>query len=331
MEINILTTIDKVEEIREEWKILLQKSLCNQAFSSPSWYINCCLYDNYKIPWVFTLVLNGNIKAIFPLIKTPENGILKFASQLSDYNDLIIAEDEFHLAVEFISQVLELLEEKTKVLLENLREDSLLYRSIVLINRRYYCNQKFKMHFEPSDVCFFVDTQQSYLKYISSKSPAFQKDIKRKRKKACREGFIIEEFKYKNGNISAIIESFLELHRSRIQDSILLLDNNKKFVENVTIDLILNGSFRVFLIRKENRIYAIQLSAQGKKTLGYWNGGFSKEIDSISPGKLLFDFQIVTCIKEGFDEFDLLRGDEAYKKSWCTKQRTVNKILIDYT
>ncbi|RKZ50169.1 MAG: hypothetical protein DRR16_10985 [Candidatus Parabeggiatoa sp. nov. 3] len=323
MTIKTLVTLNEVKLIQASWKELLEKSKCNRAFSSPEWYLGCCLC-NKNNPMTFVLSCNGKIRAILPLVNTEKTEVLTFTSILADYNDLITEVNDLQSATRLLTVVLEENYQYTRLVLENIRVDSNLYRAILLLDKK-----GIKIRYKQTETCLIVNTNQNYSKYLSERSSAFRKDIKRKRKRAHDAGFLIEEVQPRKSEIPRLIDRFMELHKSRIQNSVLSEGNNECILKNVFSDLILNGAFRVFLVRRGNEIHAIQLSAQGVKSLGYWNGGFNQEIDVISPGKLLFELQIIRCIEQGVGEFDLLRGNEAYKKSWATATRPLVTIMID--
>lgn len=46
-------------------------------------------------------------------------------------------------------------------------------------------------------------------------------------------------------------------------------------------------------------------------------------------GNLLNKYEIAECIREGLTEYDLMRGDEAYKGKWTTKTR--KNVEISFT
>lgn len=329
MPIETLTVLDEIDQIKPAWTKLLNQSACNRAFSSPDWYIGCCLYTQEK-PVTFVLSHNGIKKAILPLIMSKDSRTLRFSSQLADYNDLIAAEGDFKSATSLMIGVLALIDRDTGLLLENLREDSALYQVIISLDEEILCRNRVRVNRLRTENCFFVDTRQSYSEYISTRSIAFRKDIKRKRKIFLDTGFAMEEFQPEENEIPALIDKFLELHKFRIRDTIFLEDKHNNMLRNVISNLIYKGYFRVFLIRRNKEIYAIQLSAEGRDSLAAWNGGFNNEVSKISPGKLLIEFQISRCIEQGKIEFDLLRGNENYKKRWSTGKRFLNTIFIDH-
>ena len=88
------------------------------------------------------------------------------------------------------------------------------------------------------------------------------------------------------------------------------------------------GWITVVLLEWKGRLVAWQLLYRcGKKLWGYstaYDHGFS----DLSPGTVLIPAVVDYCYAHGFEEFDLLRGEEPYKMRWATGFHQSYRLLI---
>jgi CelD/BcsL family acetyltransferase involved in cellulose biosynthesis len=63
-------------------------------------------------------------------------------------------------------------------------------------------------------------------------------------------------------------------------------------------------------------------------TVYYYLGGFDREFQKYGPGTLLLNHAVECAIGEGAREFDLMRGDEAYKSRWKSIARDNGRIIF---
>jgi CelD/BcsL family acetyltransferase involved in cellulose biosynthesis len=69
-----------------------------------------------------------------------------------------------------------------------------------------------------------------------------------------------------------------------------------------------------------------------RKVLCYLQG-FDPAYSEYSVGNLIIMFLLRECIIEGFNEYDLMRGDEAYKARWtdkCVRNYEVRFVRKDF-
>ena len=65
-----------------------------------------------------------------------------------------------------------------------------------------------------------------------------------------------------------------------------------------------------------------------KQTFSYYMSGFNKEMAELSPGTVIVGYSIRYAIENGFQVYDFLRGDEAYKFSFGATERFTTSVLI---
>jgi CelD/BcsL family acetyltransferase involved in cellulose biosynthesis len=65
-----------------------------------------------------------------------------------------------------------------------------------------------------------------------------------------------------------------------------------------------------------------------KGTFSYYMGGFNPKYQKISPGKAMTGHCIRYAIENGFTTFDFLRGGEEYKRSFGSRERIGESVVI---
>ena len=90
--IEVLTQPSEVASISAEWELLLASSPCNQVFSSANWFLAACSANPAVTPHVLVARRGSTIVGIAPLVLTGDKQA-EFATDLSDYNDIIGGED----------------------------------------------------------------------------------------------------------------------------------------------------------------------------------------------------------------------------------------------
>jgi CelD/BcsL family acetyltransferase involved in cellulose biosynthesis len=93
-----------------------------------------------------------------------------------------------------------------------------------------------------------------------------------------------------------------------------LLDVARCFAEQQWLNL-------AFLTANDEPISAA-LCFEYNRTLYYYHPGFDPEYSKYGVGNLLIMRLIQDAIQRGMDEFDFLRGDEAYKNDWTSLSRS---------
>ena len=125
----ILDTLPEIEAISTAWDTLLDQSPCNRAFSCSSWFLVSCELNNAISPHVIVARRHEEIVGIFPLVLN-EDGSAVFASQLSDYNDIVGLEDDQSVFAGLVEYVLSTATGCKRVVLNRIRSDSNCWRAV---------------------------------------------------------------------------------------------------------------------------------------------------------------------------------------------------------
>src|SRR6185295_5798339 len=83
---------------------------------------------------------------------------------------------------------------------------------------------------------------------------------------------------------------------------------------------------RAFALTQADKLFGLDLCMISKNSLCTWNGGFLADSERWSPRNLLIAAGIKRAFALKLAEYDLLRGDESYKKRWANNNRCIGKL-----
>jgi CelD/BcsL family acetyltransferase involved in cellulose biosynthesis len=320
----VLSHSPDIAAISAEWEALLDSSLCNRAFSSPAWFLAWCRAAQDHIPYVIVARRNGTIRGIFPLVLTGARQA-EFPGNLSDYNDVVTREGDSAVQAGLLNYAIDGTGAYDKLNLKCIRQDSNCLRALRLLFPERGAHQFFSGEMK---ICPYVQLPPRYDEYLPSRSKEFMKGLKRAKHRADKNQVVVRELTPETFPPARLPDTFLALHLSRFGSRSWAKQHVYPFVEEVLPALFVGRRMRVFALFEAEKLIGIHLSMMGANSLCYWSGGFLPEAERWSPGKLLFDAQIRLAYAIKLAEFDLMRGEEAYKARWATDSRSIVQLEI---
>jgi CelD/BcsL family acetyltransferase involved in cellulose biosynthesis len=323
----VVTDLAAAERIVPAWNELLDRSICNRAFSSPIWFLGACQVQPELAPWLALAWRGESLAGVLPLAVRPETQEAIFPNSMSNYNDLVVENGDVAAAAGLFERALSECGHFRRLDLKWVRQDSNLAAALAaLTGRRELAG------------CYLPDREYSYIalplthaEYLASRSSAFRKGVSRVLRKAAADGLAMHELTPADLPPERLVELFLRLHFSRFgeQSAFRLGSPNSPFAELALPILFAERRLHVLAVRKEQRTLALDLIFRGAHSLCAWNGGYPPEAECWSPGRLLLSFGIQRASQLGLEEYDLLRGNQKWKASWANRSRTVGRIVLN--
>lgn len=128
-----------------------------------------------------------------------------------------------------------------------------------------------------------------------------------------------------SNNLEEYMDALFRLHAKRWEgrgEPGVLRDSwVQTFHRRTAAGLSQAGLLRFYGMRLEGQLISILYCFAAKGRTYYYLGGFDSEYARHSPGALLVHYAIERAREEGCNEFDFLRGGEAYKYRWGAKDR----------
>lgn len=128
-----------------------------------------------------------------------------------------------------------------------------------------------------------------------------------------------------DGNLHELLEALFDLHGARWRrqgrPGVLADDAVRAFHREATPALLAFGVLRLHGLRLGERIVAVLYGFAARHRFYHYLLGFDPDLGALSPGTLLIGRALEEAVREGAQEFDFLRGREAYKYRWGARDR----------
>ena len=323
----VVTDLAAAERIVPAWNELLDRSICNRAFSSPIWFLAACQVQPELTPWLALAWRDECLAGVLPLAVKPETQEAVFPNSMSNYNDLIVADGDVAAAAGLFERALSERGHFQRLDLKWVRQDSNLAAALHALSGR----RELAGCYLPDREYFYIALPSTPAEYLASRSRVFRKGVKRILRRAAAEGLTMNELTPADLPPERLVELFLSLHFSRFgeQSAFRPALPNAPLIERALPILFAERRLHVLAVQKEQRILALDLLFRGARSLCAWNGGYPPEAECWSPGRLLLLSGIERAHQLGLEEYDLLRGNQEWKASWANRSRTVGGIVLE--
>jgi len=313
--LELIDSFAALEASAGEWRELCGRAPRATIFQTPEWLLPWWKHLGGGDIWSLALRSSGRLSALAPVFRHGMPGqnvrqISLVGAGITDYLDFI-AEPE--VARDFAILVREWLDTKRSewdvVNLEELRPGAV------------------ALGFgspEPCSVCPVIDLPDSVERWEAALDSTHRRNVRHARAHG--------GFEYKQTTDAACFADFVRLHelswRDRDQEGVVNTENLRGFYHEAAERLAAAGHLRMHLLEREGAL-AGAIFGMSYKSRGYaYLGGFDPLLRKLSPGTVLMWHAITCAISAGAQEWDLLRGAEAYKYLWGAKDRENLKIRL---
>jgi CelD/BcsL family acetyltransferase involved in cellulose biosynthesis len=323
----IVTDLATAESIAPLWNELLDRSICNRAFSSPIWFIAACQVQPDLEPWLVLAWRGESLAGVLPLAKRSEASEAIFPSSRSDYHDIVVADGDMAAAEGLLECALSEQTRVRRLQLTGIRQDSNLAAALKALARGHDLADCCVAEQE----CSYITLAATRAEYLASRSTALRKGVNRSLRKAAAAGLAMRDLTPADLSPERVVEVFFSLHFSRFgeQSAFRRGSSNFRFATLALPVLFAERRLHVLAVQEEQRILALDLLFRGARSLCSWNGGYSPQAERWSPGRLLLVFGMERARELGLEEYDLLRGTQKWKASWANGRRNLQRIVLE--
>ncbi|MBT6494382.1 MAG: GNAT family N-acetyltransferase [Planctomycetaceae bacterium] len=100
------------------------------------------------------------------------------------------------------------------------------------------------------------------------------------------------------------------------------------FLFDVAERLHARGQLRLQWIELDGAQLAVDFSVSGSQCVYGYQCGINPDYSKLRPGTLMMAANFQQAIRDGYREFDFLRGDEDYKTHWAADQKPSRRIRV---
>ena len=321
MKIEKICDLERLVEVRDEWKTLVDSSSQNCIFLTNEWF--CTWFESFGESCQLCVLLlrdqNNRLVGAAPLMET-EKGIQFIANhEVTDYCDFIVEHGQEELFYEeFLEFWQKEIESDRSLHLINIREDSpTLFLLPQMANKSH-----FKHTVIETEVAPCLNLPSSYESYMNNLDRKNRHELRRKKRKIESEkGLLLNRVNDSEGAQNCI-DLFIELHRKSSSSKQEFWEKKgvESFFRAITVLFSTKGWIEFNVLSLEDDLAAILLNFVYNDELHFYNIAFNPNYASFSPGIYLFNQSIQQAIKDNLRRADFLRGRERYKFSFGAKE-----------
>lgn len=276
-------------------------------------------------PEILAGYCQGKLIGIAPLRIQEKTARFIGGENVCDYQDMIVTSNHQH---EFFEAILIHLKKKGVRFLQlgMLRPDSILLTQLPNLAKQMgyavVCNQ----------VAFSYEiilphTWESYLYMLNGKQ---RHEIRRKLRRLNEAGHVQFRVLERSDEISGAMDTFFSLFKaSRTDKSEFMTEQMVSFFRLLALRMAQQGLLKMFFLDIDRVPAAGVMCFDYNDTLFLYNNGYNPQFSHLSPGFLSKVYSIRDGIEQGKLRYDLLKGDEGYKKRLGSMPVPLNHLKID--
>ncbi len=330
MTYHLIVTRREFEGIKESWNKLLKESASDTIFLTWEWQFSWWAAFGGGL-YIIAVYENEELVAILPFTRAYRLNYYQLrliGDPHSDYLDFIIRRSyETQILRFFFEDFIDQNPEIGTIRLASVNERS--------PNFDYFQNSLPTTGFQiekTEKICPYISLPESWQDYFQSLSASTRYALKRKQRK------LEKEFAVKFGVAEDINEvqrrmpHFIAQHQKvwnlRGASGAFKSKQFREFHLTVSELLFKRGQLQLFYLEVNDTPISSYYVFRYDRTFLYYLSGFEPEFSKYSPSVVLLAWAVKDAIDNGMREFDLLRGEGAYKFKWTKRNRVNITFLI---
>ncbi len=325
-----VTEVRDFESVRGVWdQILAQNRFGNNVFLTVDWLSTWWKhFGGSRKLFLLKVEEDDQILGIAPLMltkyKMPAFGSIRkiefLGTRNSDYNNFIISRKERE-SVRCITEYLSETEDWDWIELKEIPEN-------INYTKQLFADPSLKLEFKERvcNLCPYVLLPKKYETLAKTFSRNLRQNLNRySRKISENHNVALKRFDEAGFSTREAMNIFIKLHEmkwnSEGKPGAFTDDAFRNFHMDIAESFAEKGWLGLYFLMVNDEPVAAQYTFEYYRNMYYYLAGFDPKYSEFSVGNLLIMFLLRKCIEKGFTEYDMTRGDEAYKMQWTNKCR----------
>ena len=320
--------------LQSQWNALLQRAPINHVFYTWEWQKTW--WDAYQPGELLVLACREGdlLVGIAPLFITESLGVRSAqiigCVDVTDYLDFLVDERYLSAVYSALAEYFVANRQDFDVLdFCNIPFDS--PTTQILPGLLEACG--FRTNVEQQEVCPIIELPGNWSDYLSLLDKKQRHEVRRKIRRVQGSEKAIDWY-IVNGHhdLEDEVSQFVRLMAASDPEKEQFLQNDKnlRFFQNIVPLLQKRGWLQMnFLTVDEERAAAYINFIYGNRVMVYNSGLDHRDYGDLSPGIVLLAYNIKHAIEQGFQYYDFLRGDEAYKYRMGGRDTAVMNIRAE--
>lgn len=328
LEAQLITDPAAIVEVEDTWRALAE--LRGNAFLTPEWFRAWAQNRPSETSPVIAVArhLDGRLAGVLPFTldfgRRPR--MLTFpAAHFGDRFGPAAAEgDEAAVASAAMRALADAQLDRYTLTLNNVEPGASWWRAI----QRASASQRAGILQQRSEQPYIDLEGLDWDSYLGTRSRKFRQGI-RQSERRLEAGYDVDVRTATEKSLAADLEHYFDLHERRWEErSSILSPAARAFLTSFAELAQGRGWLRLRILEIDGEPAAAFLGWRVGDRFTYYNGGFDPAWAELSVGRVLLARTVRRAIEEGATEFDMLLGDEAYKKRFCNNSRAVQTVVL---
>lgn len=330
--VNEINDFNEFLDIRDSWNKLLSQSKDNDVFSSWEWLSSWWKHfgQDRKLR-ILMIEEDGQVIAAAPLMCSRYNfawigNLTKVefvGSPQSDYNSFTLVRKELKCMRLFLDYLKSNHSDWDCFELRDVPESTTTLKLLRDISREEPSEEKIieRVTF----VCPYIRLPNSVDEFMRRMKGDMRRNLRRRMRRLSEQYEVKVKTQKDFGSIREAMNAFYELHQKRWGTKGMMGVFADEALRNFHYDIASyfneNGWLRLYVLTADDKPIASIYSFNYRVKKYEYLTGFDPEFSRYGVGNLLRMHVAEECIREGIEEYDLMRGDEPYKSFWSAEAR----------
>jgi CelD/BcsL family acetyltransferase involved in cellulose biosynthesis len=328
--IQLVTEISEVTALAADWRALAERR--GNAFLTPEWFLAWLRHSGrgWNPHVVVARTRRGTLRGLLPLVSSKSNGRreLRVCPIGDSFHPVADARDEEAVAIAVAPAVAPPDRALHSLLLENVDAEGVWWRALARASPAPLAT----VDRNEATLPFTELAGLSWDEYLAGRSRQLRSQLGRKLRSLRREHDLRFRRTRRSDEVPADLATLFRLHDARWaerSDSSALAD---PAIRAFHLEFARAALERGWLRLSVMEVDGVPIAALYGWLIGgrwsYYQAGFDPAWSRHSPGFLLLAETIRQAIEDGASEYDMLRGDDAFKRRFATSSRTTRTILL---
>jgi CelD/BcsL family acetyltransferase involved in cellulose biosynthesis len=328
--IQLVTEVGDVEEIAGQWRALAERR--GNAFVTPEWFLAWLRHcgEGWEPHLVVVRASDGTLRGLLPLVRSNGSGrrALRVCPIGDHFHPVADRPEEEAVAAAAAAALAQPEPGLRSLLLENVEADGRWWRALTEAAPAPLAT----VERTESTLPFVELAGLSWDEYLAGRSRQLRSQLGRKLRRLGREHDVRFRRTRRPAEVAPDLETLFRLHDARWAerpgDSSLVDHSVRAFHVDFAAAALERGWLRLIVMEVDDAPIAALYGWLIGGRWSYYQAGFDPAWSDHSPGFLLLAETIREAIEEGASEYDMLRGDEAFKRRFATSFRTVRNLVL---
>jgi CelD/BcsL family acetyltransferase involved in cellulose biosynthesis len=328
--VELVTEIGEVMGLAPEWRALAERR--GNAFLTPEWFLAWLRHcgQDWEPHLAVARAPGGTVRGLLPLVSSKTNGRreLRVCPIGDRFHPVAGAGDDEAVATVAAPAIAPPGSSLRSVLLENVDAGGEWWGALA----RAFPAPLATVERDAATLPFVELAGISWDDYLAGRSRQLRSQLGRKLRSLRREHDVRFRRTQSSGEVATDLATLFRLHEARWAER-----SERSALADPAIRAFHFEFARAALDRGWLRLTVMEVDEVPVAALygwliggrwSYYQAGFDPAWSRQSPGFLLLAETIREAIEDGASEYDMLRGDEAFKRRFATSSRAVRSILL---